>query len=120
MAQSYGPARLRRGVREELQLAHLEDAVLDAFLRDEVLAERGIDVGCISRGIIELSGSVRTADEVERAVRVARATAGVETVVNRMDVDDDARRTGRGSGSGSGSSRSAGSGRSSSLGVAMV
>ncbi|HEX8906991.1 MAG TPA: BON domain-containing protein [Longimicrobiaceae bacterium] len=97
MAQSYGPARLRRGAREELQLSALEDAVLDAFLRDEVLAERGIDVGCISRGIIELSGSVRTADEAERAVRVARATDGVETVVNRMDVDDEARRTGRGS-----------------------
>ena len=58
MAQSYGPARLRRGAREELQLSRLEDAVLDAFLRDEVLAERGIDVGCISRGIIELSGGV--------------------------------------------------------------
>jgi hypothetical protein len=95
MAQSYGPARLRRGMNEELQLSHLEDAVLDAFLRDEVLAERGIDVGCISHGIIEISGSVRTADEAERAVRAARSVDGVETVVNRMDVEEDARRTGR-------------------------
>lgn len=96
IAQSYGPARLRRAPREELRLSALEDAVIDAFLGDEVLAERGVDVGCISHGIIELSGSVRSADEAERAVRLARAVEGVETVVNRMDVDDDARRTRRG------------------------
>jgi hypothetical protein len=97
MAQSYGPGRLRRAPREEMQFSALEDAVLDAFMGDEVLAERGVDVGCISRGIIELSGSVHSLDEAERAVRLARGVSGVETVVNRMDVDDDARRTGRGS-----------------------
>jgi hypothetical protein len=87
VAQGWTPARLRRETRETLELTRLEDAVLDAFLRDPVLSERGIDVGCISRGIIELSGAVYSADEAERAVRAAHAVHGVETVVNRMDVD---------------------------------
>ncbi len=91
-AERLRPGRLRREVREQLQFTALEDAVLDAFLQDDVLSERGIDVGCISRGIIELSGSVRTADEADRAVRLAGGTAGVETVVNRMDLEDDLRR----------------------------
>jgi hypothetical protein len=91
VASTFGPGRLRRAVGEEDLLAVLEDDVLDAFLRDPVLSERAIDVGCISEGIIELSGSVRSAEEGERAVRVARQVDGVETVVNRMDVDHDGR-----------------------------
>jgi len=87
MADRWRPGPLRRAPDEEEALTALEDSVLDAFLRDPVLSERGIDVGCISEGIIELSGSVRSADEGERAVRLVRALDGVETVVNRMDVD---------------------------------
>jgi hypothetical protein len=87
VASSWGPARLRRAVGEEEAFAALEDTVLDAFLRDPVLSERGIDVGCISEGIIELSGSVHSAEEGERAVRLARSLEGVGTVVNRMDVE---------------------------------
>jgi len=87
-----GPAPLQRPQHERNALEELEDAVLDAFLRDPVLSERGVDVGCISPGIIELSGSVHGADEAERAVRAARGVAGVATVVNRIDVDNDARR----------------------------
>jgi hypothetical protein len=94
VARTWGPAHLRRPAGEELQLGRLEDSVIETFLRDEVLSERGIDVGCISRGIIELSGVVRTPDEADRAVRLARGVDGVETVVNRMDVDEGARRTG--------------------------
>ncbi|HEX2191190.1 MAG TPA: BON domain-containing protein, partial [Longimicrobiaceae bacterium] len=92
--QPHGEAA-RRAEREQDELSRLEDAVLDAFLADETLGERGIDVGAISRGIIELSGSVYTGDEADRAVRVAQRVAGVETVVNRLDVEDDGRRHGR-------------------------
>ncbi|HEX8695989.1 MAG TPA: BON domain-containing protein [Longimicrobium sp.] len=92
VARSLRPARLRRELREQLDLTRLEDAVLDAFLRDEILSERAIDVGAISRGIIELSGSVRTGDEAERAVRLAQRVEGVETVVSRMDVEEGSRR----------------------------
>jgi hypothetical protein len=87
MAGSFGPGRLRRPGGEMDALAALEDTVLDAFLADPVLSERGIDVGCISRGIVELSGSVYSLEEWERAVRLARRLPGVDTVVNRMDVD---------------------------------
>jgi BON domain len=88
VARTLGPGRLRRELREQVALTGLEDAVLDAFLRDEVLSDRPIDVGAISRGIIELSGSVRSAAEAARAVQLAREVDGVETVVNRMDVEE--------------------------------
>jgi len=92
VADAYGPGRFRRPLGEEDTLGALEDEVIDAFLRDPVLSERGIDVGCVRAGMIELSGSVRSVEEGERAVRVARTVEGVETVVNRMDVDSDGRR----------------------------
>jgi hypothetical protein len=75
---------------DDPELTGLEDAVLDAFLGHEVLSERGIDVGAISRGIVELSGSVYTEDEADLAVRVANAVSGVHTVVNRLEVEEEA------------------------------
>lgn len=102
MARSLRPGRLRREQREQEALTRVEDAVLDAFLHDEVLSERPIDIGAVSRGMIELSGSVRTGDEAERAVRLARRVEGVETVINRMDVEDELSRRRRGSGTESG------------------
>lgn len=92
VAAAFRPGRLRRAVRDQDELTRLEDAVLDAFLADEVLGERGIDVGAISRGIIELSGAVYTEDEADRAVRLAQRVAGVDTVVNRLDVENDRHR----------------------------
>lgn len=96
VASRLRPARLRRVGVERTELTSLEDAVLDAFLADEVLSERGIDVGAISRGIIELSGTVWTDQESDHAVSVAQGVPGVETVVNRLDVESQARRSGRG------------------------
>ena len=90
VAEGLGGRTARETGEEEL-LARMEDEVIDALLRDPVLSERGIDVGCIRRGVLELSGSVRTADEADRAVRVARAAEGVETVVNRMEIEQDRR-----------------------------
>ncbi len=88
----FRPGRLRRPPRDQEELLALEDEVLDAFLRDEVLCECGIDVGAISRGIVELSGSVWTRDESHRAMAVARRVAGVETVVNRMEIESERER----------------------------
>jgi hypothetical protein len=85
------PARLRRMGQEQRELTGLEDGVLDAFFADRVLGDRGIDVGAISPGIIELSGSVWTKEEAERAVRVANGVNGVRTVVNRLEIEDEAR-----------------------------
>lgn len=83
---------VQRAPRDQPALMALEDAVLDAFLGDALLRDCGIDVGAISRGIVELSGSVWTRDEAHRAVSVARGVEGVETVVNRMEVEDERER----------------------------
>jgi hypothetical protein len=88
-ASGYTPSGISDAVADP-QLTGLEDAVLDAFLSDPVLSERAIDVGAISRGIVELSGSVYTEDEAERAVRVANGVNGVQTVVNRIEVEEEA------------------------------
>lgn len=91
VARRLRPARLRRVEGEQTELMGLEDQVIDAFLADELLSERGIDVGAISPGIIELSGSVWTEEEAHRAVRLANGVEGVDTVVNRMEVEDEIR-----------------------------
>jgi hypothetical protein len=85
----FQPARLRRPPREMDALAAQEEAVLEAFLGDDALRECGIDVGAISHGIVELSGSVWTRDQAHRAVAVARGVHGVATVVNRMEIEDE-------------------------------
>lgn len=85
------PARRHKLIGEQTELTSLEDAVLDAFLTDEVLRERGIDVGAISRGIIELSGSVWTEKEADRAVHLAGRVAGVDTVVDRLEIENEVR-----------------------------
>jgi hypothetical protein len=87
LSQKLRPSRLRRQTEEQAALTRLEDAVLDHFLADAILAERGIDVGAISDGIIELSGAVRTRDEVRRAVDAARGVPGVQTVLNRLEAE---------------------------------
>jgi hypothetical protein len=94
------PGRLRRMAGDQTALTELEDAVLDSFFADAVLSERGVDVGAISHGIIELSGSVWSDDEADRAVRLANAIPGVRTVVNRLAIEQESqaresRRAGR-------------------------
>jgi hypothetical protein len=67
----------------------LEERVLEAYRNDPILGERGIDIGAIGDGIIELTGWVNAEDEATHAVTVARGVPGVETVVNRLDVQAD-------------------------------
>lgn len=88
-APAQAPGRLRRELEDQDELLLLEDAVLDAFLDDRVLRDRGIDVGAISLGIIELSGTVFNRDEAHHAVAVAQGVEGVQTVVNRMEIEDE-------------------------------
>jgi len=67
----------------------LEERVLEAFNNDPILAERAVDIGTIGQGIIELAGWVDTDDEAEHAMTLARGVPGVETVVNRLLIDDE-------------------------------
>jgi hypothetical protein len=89
VASRFRPGRLRRETAELEALTRLEDAVLEAFVGDSVFSQRAIDVGAISHGLLELSGSVRTRDEANRAVHVARSVPGVRTVLNRLDVENE-------------------------------
>lgn len=63
--------------------------MLEAFNNDPILAERAIDIGTIGAGVIELAGWVDSDDEAEHAMTIARGVPGVETVVNRLMVDDE-------------------------------
>lgn len=72
----------------------LEERVLEAFNNDPILAERAIDIGAMGAGIIELSGWVDSDDEAEHAMTVARGVPGVETVVNRLMIDDEEQQLG--------------------------
>jgi hypothetical protein len=83
------PGRLQRLGFEQEALDRLEDAVLNGFLGDSVLRERGIDIGAISVGIIEISGRVASQVEIQRAVALANRIPGVRTVVNRLEVEVD-------------------------------
>jgi hypothetical protein len=67
----------------------LEERVLEAFNNDPILAERAIDIGSMGDGIIELAGWVDNDDEAEHAMTIARGVPGVQTVVNRLMVDEE-------------------------------
>lgn len=69
--------------------AELEERVLEAFRNDPILAERAVDIGSISDGVIELAGWVDTEEESHHAVTVARGVPGVDTVVNRIALGDE-------------------------------
>lgn len=67
----------------------IEERVLEAFNNDPILAERAIDIGSVGEGIIELAGWVDTDDEAEHAMTVARGVPGVDTVINRLLVEEE-------------------------------
>ena len=69
----------------------LEERVLEAFNNDPILAERAIDIGALGSGIIELAGWVDNDAEAEHAMTLTRGVPGVDTVVNRLMVDDEER-----------------------------
>jgi len=72
----------------------LEERVLEAFNNDPILAERAIDIGAVGPNVIELAGWVDSDDEAEHAMTLARGVPGVETVVNRLLVDDEEQQLG--------------------------
>jgi hypothetical protein len=67
----------------------IEERVLEAFNNDPILADRAIDIGAVGDGIIELAGWVDTDDEAEHAMTVARGVPGVNTVINRLLVEEE-------------------------------
>jgi hypothetical protein len=82
--------RVARGVDADEGIdTALEERVLEAFRNDPILSERGIDIGSVGDGAIELTGWVDTPEESERATTITRGVPGVETVVNRIIVGEE-------------------------------
>jgi hypothetical protein len=71
----------------------LEDRALDALWGDRVLGRREIDVDELENGTLAVLGVVRTEDERRRALAIAARTPGINTVVDRLQIDAPRRRT---------------------------
>jgi hypothetical protein len=66
--------------------AQLEDDVLQALHDDRRLRSRAIEIAVVGDGVVELTGSVHTIDEISRAAAVVRKVRGVAMVLNRIEV----------------------------------
>ena len=64
----------------------LESRVLSAFLQDDVLRDRPVDIAAVGSGVIELTGFVRSLDEAALAASCARQVPGVSMVLNRVEI----------------------------------
>lgn len=78
----YGPAQWERprGLAQE---------VASSLRRDGTLGRRAIEVDAVAEGVIELSGTVNSREEADRAVGVAQRSTGVYTVVNRLLIEEE-------------------------------
>jgi hyperosmotically inducible periplasmic protein len=83
--------RLQTGATAQVSDDQIESRLESMFKKDSILAARNIDVES-QRGKVTLTGKVRTADEKERAARLAKID-GVTTVVNEIEVDPNADRS---------------------------
>ena len=79
-------------IEEEVEASGLEEQVLEAFRNDPILSERAIDIGGIGEATIELAGWVKSDDESNLAVTIARGVPGVTTVLNRIVVGEEEER----------------------------
>lgn len=66
--------------------AQLEDDVLEALHDDRRLRTRPIEIAVVGDGVVELTGSVHSIDEISRAAAVVRKVPGVAMVLNRIEV----------------------------------
>lgn len=71
--------------RETLTDAALTAKIKSKMALDDVVRARKIDVDT-ANGVVTLRGSVQSAAERERAVRLARETEGVVSVTDRLEV----------------------------------
>jgi osmotically-inducible protein OsmY len=81
-----GPAPPLGTLTISLADARIAAAVKSALLADPDLGLRAIAVD-VERGVITLSGVVRSADEAQRAVHVSGTAAGVREVKSALKVE---------------------------------
>jgi hyperosmotically inducible periplasmic protein len=72
-------------MKESAAEAALTSKIKAKMVLDDYVKARAIDV-TTSGSIVTLSGSVRSADEHDRAVRIARETSGVTRVVDHLSI----------------------------------
>jgi hypothetical protein len=84
----------RRGLERQLEeeLARLEEDVVELLRKDVGVSGQPVEVAALAMGIVELSGTVETQDDSDRAVALAQRSPGVRTVLNRLDVRQEAER----------------------------
>lgn len=70
----------------EERARRLEAQVLEAFRDDRVLSARSLEIAVVGEGVVELTGMVRTLEEIPRAAAVTRRVPGVSMVLNRIEV----------------------------------
>jgi hyperosmotically inducible protein len=75
-----------RAVTQYTDDATITTRVKTALLNDRSVNGSTIDVST-ANGVVTLSGSVRTAQERERAVAIARSTGGVADVRSMLQID---------------------------------
>jgi osmotically-inducible protein OsmY len=73
-------------VKETAGEAALTSKIKAKMVLDDNIQSRAIDV-TTNDSTVTLSGTVRSTDEHDRAVRLARETAGVTTIVDRLRVE---------------------------------
>ena len=73
-------------VKEEASEAALTSKIKAKMVLDDNIKARAIDV-TTDGSTVTLAGTVRTVDEHDRAVRLARETAGVTQVVDRLRIE---------------------------------
>jgi osmotically-inducible protein OsmY len=73
-------------VKESAGEAALTSKIKAKMVLDDNIKARAIDV-TTDDSTVTLSGTVRSVDEHDRAVRLARETAGVTRIVDRLRVD---------------------------------
>jgi osmotically-inducible protein OsmY len=73
-------------VKEEADEAALTSKIKAKMVLDDNIKARAIDV-TTDGSTVTLAGTVRTVDEHDRAIRLARETAGVTQVVDRLRIE---------------------------------
>lgn len=76
------------GGRPQIEQTPTERSVRAALRSADGLSRRGLLVSEIGPGIVELTGIVRSEEEMDRAVELAQSVDGVRTVVNRLTPRD--------------------------------
>lgn len=69
---------------------YLDDSVITAKVKAAILGEPGLKVAEINvetfKGVVQLSGFVNSREDIDAAMRVARAVNGVTSVKNDMQL----------------------------------